>query len=310
LEAARKSGVLLTRDLLAILTPTNFDEVWPIIAPLLSQTIELQQSSGRRAMQSYMAAAALAAGFPLAKMRLPDTTKLGDGRLPSGMPWNRLIASQPLAVKHRIDNGMSAVEAVDRAKSQLTTAINSQAFSDFRDTAFDYVVQGPQAPSSVLGTGKPMAQLDAEYEERISTLRQQNENGIDTSAAVMRYYRQPEPGACSFCLMLATKGATYFGADTPYGSLWGKQMGFRGANRFGGARPHEWRAHTNCRCAMFPVFSNTAMSNITGVDDTYFNNKNSIWRDPKTGREYDLRAIAARKSQVKDLIAKRDLVSA
>ena len=310
LEIARKQGLVATLDLLALLTPDNFDELWPIIAPLINSTMSMQQESGRRAMQGYMTAAALSAGFPLMKMRLPDSTKQRTGLLPSGMPWQRLIASQPLAVKRRIDNGMSAVEAVSRSTNQMRTILNSQAFSDFRDTAFDFVVDGPQPP--VETQAQKMERLDREYEERINEIRakRENENGVDTSAATMRYYRQPEPGACSFCLMLATKGAVYFGADTPYQSLWGRQMGYRGTRRFGGNRPHEWKAHDNCRCTMYPVFSNVAMHGITGVDDTYFNNKNSVWRDAKSGREYDLRAIIARKNQVKDHVTGKVFVNA
>lgn len=310
LEIARKQGLVATLDLLALLTPDNFAELWPIIAPVINDAMELQQESGRRTMQGYMSVAALAAGFPLARMALPSITKQRTGLLPSGMPWQRLIAAQPMAVKHRIDNGMSAVEAVSRSQSQMRTILNSQAFSDFRDTAFDYVIEGPQPP--VETQAQKMERLDREYQERVNEIRAKrvNENGVDTSAMTLRYYRMPEPGACSFCMMLATKGAVYFGADTPYQSVWGRQMGFRGARRFGGNRPEEWKAHNNCKCTMYPVFSNVAMHGITGVDETYFNNKNSVWRDAKTGREYDLRALIARKNQVKDHVSQRVFVNA
>lgn len=299
LELARTQGVRAVTDLLALLTPDNFDELWPIIAPLVNQTMEMQQESGRRAMKGYVAVAALSAGLPLMKYALPDATKQRDGRLPSGMPWGRLIGSQPLAVKHRIDNGMSAVEAVDRARSQMQTIINSQAFSSFRDTAFDYVTSDGPTPDGMFEIKETrqeyLARLDREYDERIAEIRRQG--GVD-QRLFQRYARMPEPGACSFCLMLATKGAVYFGADTTNTRIWGRQLGFRGANRFGGNKPHEWRAHNNCRCAMFPVPGAKAMKGVIGIDATYFNEKNSVWRDTRSGREYDLRAILARKQQV------------
>ena len=316
LEIARKQGVRAAQDLLAILTPDNFDDLWPLIAPLVSATLDMQQQSGRRAMVSYMGVAALSAGFPLYKMKLPDVTMNRNGLLPSGMPWGRLIGSAPIAVKHRIENGMSAVEAVSRTQSQMFTAINSQAFSDFRDTAFDFMVEGPQPPEGMFEIKETrqeyMERLDREYNERVAELRSKPNSDVsfDISALTMRYYRQPEANACSFCLMLATKGAVYFGADTKRQSLWGRQVGFRGSNRFGGNRPYEWKSHNNCRCSMFPVFAGSAMSGIVGVDETYFNNKNSVWRDPRSGREYDLRRILSFKENIKDQITKRDLVNA
>ena len=316
LEIARKQGVRAAQDLLAVLTPDNFDELWPLIAPLVSETLQMQQESGRRAMKAYMGAAALAAGFPLYKMMLPSNTNTRNGRLPSGMPWGRLIGSAPLAVKHRIDNGMSAVEAVRRTQSQMFTVINSQAFSDFRDTAFDFTVNGPQPPEGMFEIKEKQSEyferLDREYNERVAELRGKKQvvDGVDLSALTMRYFRQPEANACPFCMLLATNGAVYYGADTKRQSLFGRQVGFRGTRRFGGNRPYEWKAHNNCRCSMFPVFSGTAMKGIVGVDDTYFNNKNSVWRDPRSGREYDLRRILSLKENIKDQIGKKDLVNA
>lgn len=306
LELARTQGVRAITDLLALLTPDNFDDLWPIIAPLMNQTMEMQQDSGRRAMQAFASVSAMSAGLPLMRVALPDSTRMRDGRLPSGMPWGRLIGSQPLAVKHRIDNGMSAVEAVSRAQGQMQTIVNSQAFSTFRDTAFDFVTSDGPTPDGMFEIKETrqeyLQRRQDEFYERMEFLR-----GSIDGRLFQRYARVPEPGACPFCMMLATKGAVYYGADTQSTRVGGRQIGFRGANRYGGNKPHEWRAHNNCRCSMFPVPSARAMKDVHGVDETYFNEKNSVWKDTKTGREYDLRAILARKQQT---TRQRELVTA
>lgn len=301
LDLARVQGVRAVTDLLALLTPDNYAELWPIIAPLVNDTMTMQQEAGRRAMGGYVTVAALAAGLPLAKWALPDQTYMRDGRLPSGMPWGRLIGSQPLAVKHRIDNGMSAVEAVARSRNQMQTIINSQAFSEFREISFDMVTDNfSKPPEGMFEIDKTraehMAELDREYDQRIQDLRRR---GAIDERLFTRYMRVPEANACPFCTMLATRGAVYYGADTKNTRVYGRQMGFRGRNRFGGNKPYEWKAHNNCRCTMYPVPASKAMSNVVGIDDTYFNEKNSVWRDTRTGREYDLRAVLARKQEIK-----------
>ena len=65
---------------------------------------------------------------------------------------------------------------------------------------------------------------------------------INVAKAGTRYARVPEPGACSWCLMLASRGAAYVGSQSAFG-----EMG---------------RYHDNCRCLAIEAKSEAALPRI------------------------------------------------
>jgi hypothetical protein len=80
---------------------------------------------------------------------------------------------------------------------------------------------------------------DAKARLAASTERLVQDTGRDTIIGNVQRDRQakawariPEPGACSFCLMLATRGAVYRSEKTA-----------------------EFKSHDNCRCHVEPVFT-------------------------------------------------------
>jgi hypothetical protein len=66
-------------------------------------------------------------------------------------------------------------------------------------------------------------------------------DAIKSDRKAKGWARVCEPGACSFCLLLATRGAVY------------REHSFTNANfKFSG--PGAFKAHNNCRCTLQPIF--------------------------------------------------------
>ena len=69
---------------------------------------------------------------------------------------------------------------------------------------------------------------------------------LSSLAAGNGYARQPEPGACSFCLMLASRGAVYASAEHA------SRVGAPGVVMRGFAKKGD-RFHDNCKCRAVEV---------------------------------------------------------
>lgn len=69
---------------------------------------------------------------------------------------------------------------------------------------------------------------------------------LSSLAAGNGYARQPEPGACSFCLMLASRGAVYASEEHA------TRVGAPGVVLRGGQKPKD-RFHDNCKCRAVEV---------------------------------------------------------
>lgn len=71
---------------------------------------------------------------------------------------------------------------------------------------------------------------------------------VDNDPRAVGYYRQPQPGACAFCLMLASRGAVYKTRKAA-----GRVVGRNGHAR--GNAPLGAPYHRNCHCQPRPIFS-------------------------------------------------------
>jgi hypothetical protein len=65
--------------------------------------------------------------------------------------------------------------------------------------------------------------------------------------------RVPEPGACSFCLLLATRGAVYKSKASAGANARSVHHKTRAGQEFAGAG--EFKVHDHCRCHVEPTFS-------------------------------------------------------
>ncbi len=302
LERMRNEGILAAKQILDLLTPNNIDRVWPLIAPTIDRLLQAQQDAGREAMMAYMSSVGIGLGYGMGRYVVPAAAAARDHRLPSGMPWSRLTSTGGQATLHRIENGLSPVEAVNFLKGQMTAAVADQLHDEARKVAADILKDAVD--------GRDWAQLDREHETELARIRhdaalaegrriRKNMSARGQSALrqayaltgrepypMTRYIRVPSPSACSFCLMLATRGAVY------YEDSWKVKKTFR---KDGNAS-----VHMHCRCVVMPEPSpGQWRHSIIGDQKQY---ENAVWRDTKYKRTVDIGRFA----EIKQVISVGD----
>lgn len=275
LERLRRAGVAQAAYLLSLVTEENYQDVWPYVQPLMGLVMQTQQDGARRILQGYFVGIALAVGVAVALNSKPDINSLSayrNGLLPSGMPWSRLISTVPTAIQHRVENGMSLRDALQRSKATLLVAANSQAFAEERNAAVD-VLQDTSRYSPGM---QQLIKEERERKERMPAIPagdvDDNWRPADTIFPV-RYIRQPNPGACSWCLLLATKGAIFRSRETARSA-----------------------GHNNCRCQVYPEPSPGAWRNKVLLTPAELEGK--VWRDVKRDVTYDLASLAAKSERI------------
>jgi len=293
LEYYRRQGMSAVLGFLRGIRTDQLDRIWPEVGPLIARLIREQQEAGQRATLQYYSAAALAIGLGRTKTLLPQASLDRRGLLPSGMPIQKLVDYAPIAFVHRMENGMSSFEAWNHTAAFIINASAQAAHEESRAVTAD-----------ILRKGTPdFEALDAEYEQKIRQIRHKarladhrrmmrnksarqkrmmgwgNSNG---DPLLTRFSRIPEPGACSFCLMLATKGPIYY-----EDSFDGPNARFRGNGTA--------RAHNNCRCTMVGEPFPGAYKQVLFGDREWYN---AEWRDRAYERTYVLREIIERRNAV------------
>jgi hypothetical protein len=298
LERSRAEGLAAVMPLLRIMTADNVEQVWPLVWPVLEALILEQQQQGRRLAVAYMGAIGVAAGLGLVTARTPAEALLRDGLLPSGVPVRRLLAAVPAAVGHRVDAGMPAPVAFQATFGKIVQAVNEAAHDEARKTAMDAVKVGridwdrkiedvvaanrAKYPDVVADHGPVLAPRER------SNVIDARDRFFGGGPAVTRYIRQPNAGACSWCLMLATKGPVY------YSHSWGaSNQRFRGDGNA--------RAHQNCRCTIVAEPVPGAYKDVILGDPEWY--EGQTWTDKKYKRTYELDVIVARLAQAKQAIA-------
>jgi len=293
LEVYRRQGMAAVLSFLRGIRTDELDQIWPEVGPLIGRLIREQQEAGQRATLTYYSGVALAMGLGRARTALPQAAIERRGLLPSGMPIQKLVDYAPIAFGHRMENGMSSYEAWNHTAAFIINASAQAAHEEARAVTAD-----------VLRKGTPdWETLDREFNEKVAAARHKarladhrrmmrnkspqqkrmmgwgNSNG---DPLLTRFSRIPEPGACSFCLMLATKGPIYY-----EDSFDGPNARFRGNGTA--------RAHNNCRCTMVGEPFPGAYRNVTFGNKEWYD---AEWRDRAYERTYVLREIVERRNSV------------
>lgn len=313
LEKSRIEGVATLSRLMRGVDATNIDRMWPLLAPVVERLIRAQQQQGRNLMLGYLSALGVAMGLGLVQARAPLAALERDGRLPSGMLMSTLVRSVPLAITHRLELGQPAKVAYHSTISQVVRAVNEGVHAESRDTATDVLKAG----------GVDWDALDAEYDAKIKALRGGKEDWAADDPRILaeqrrlmrnksakqkmmmgwgmsngdpwatRYIRVPSAGACSFCLMLATRGPIYYKDSFTH-----KRANYLGPRRF--KQNGEAQTHANCRCVLMPEPSPGFFKGTVVGEPEWFADK--VWTDPKSKRQYDLTRIAADVTSVRELV--------
>ena len=287
IEYIRNSGISAYAQIINGVAISELGDSWDTkTGPLLTRLIDSQQYASRTATMTYLTAVGVGVGLGPGKALVPEISRSRNGRLPSGMFTSSLVSAIPLTVAHRIENGLTAPEAWNKSINYVARAVREAPYSESRLTTTDVLKEGNlNWEFDDVVTGSDLDNFSIETEARrirrnatAKSAAAQNKVGQEMFPArwLARYSRVPSPGACSFCLMLATKGPVYY-ADSFSG---------RGASSSRLNAKGDARVHANCRCKLAAepergMYKNT----VFGDANQYMNTQ---WKDARYNRTYTL----------------------
>lgn len=284
------------------------DEAWAIKSRYLLALLALQHRAGQQASLDYLTNVGTAAGFAPGVAIPSQLSQDRVGRLPSGLLAAALFTSVPLAVAHRVRVGYSVQEAWDKSYSLMGRAVREAAWHESRATITDSL-KTERIDWETLDTEYEVARFENQREKaaydrerayyddhrrlmRNKSAQQKNRMGWGMSYSdplITRYARMPSPGACSFCLMLATKGAVYY--KDSFSSERSRSSAF---NALGDAR-----VHLNCKCRLVAeAYPGAYKDTIFGSAEDF---AKSEWKDHRYNRTYVLKNLVAGKIVVPNL---------
>ena len=286
IEYLRNTGIMAYTQMLAGVDYRDLAEGWDTkTGPLLTRLIDSQQFASRTATMTYLTAVGVGVGLGPGTALAPSASSNRNGRLPSGMFTSSLVSAIPLTVAHRVENGLTAPEAWNKSINYVARAVREAPYSESRLTTTDVLKEGNLnwefddviADSDLDFT----VETEARRIRRNATAKSaaaQNKVGQEMFPArwLARYSRVPSPGACSFCLMLATKGPVYY-ADSFSG---------RGASSSRLNAKGDARVHANCRCKLIAEPERGMFKNKVFGDANQYMNK--AWKDARYKRTYTL----------------------
>ena len=286
IEYLRNTGIMAYTQMLAGVDYRDLAEGWDTkTGPLLTRLIDSQQFASRTATMTYLTAVGVGVGLGPGTALAPSASSNRNGRLPSGMFTSSLVSAIPLTVAHRIENGLTVPEAWNKSINYVARAVREAPYSESRLTTTDVLKEGNLnwefddviADSDLDFT----VETEARRIRRNATAKSaaaQNKVGQEMFPArwLARYSRMPSPGACSFCLMLATKGPVYY-ADSFSG---------RGASSSRLNAKGDARVHANCRCKLIAEPERGMYKSVVFGDANQY--MNVQWKDARYKRTYTL----------------------
>jgi hypothetical protein len=302
-ELARinREGVFAFTELMKGVDPGALsDESWELQSRYLIALLYIQQGAGRQASLDYLTSVGVASGFSPGRARPSLAAEDRRGSLPSGLAAAALFTTVPMAVRHRVSMGFSEQEAWNKSYGLMGRAVSEAAWFEARETMTD----------SLKSEGIDWKSLDDDFDNarmenrereylkdhrrmmRDKSAQQKNRMGWGSSNGdplITRYARVPSPGACSFCLMLATKGAVYYKDSFSGGNSSSSRF-----NGLGGAR-----VHRNCKCRLLAeAFPGAYEGKVFGSAADF---AKAEWTDHRYERTYELKNLLNGRIVVPDL---------
>ena len=286
IEYLRNTGIMAYTQMLAGVDYRDLAEGWDTkTGPLLTRLIDSQQFASRTATMTYLTAVGVGVGLGPGTALAPSASSNRNGRLPSGMFTGSLVSAIPLTVAHRVENGLTAPEAWNKSINYVARAVREAPYSESRLTTTDVLKEGNlnwEFDDVVVDSDLDFTvEAEARRIRRNATAKSaaaQNKVGQEMFPArwLARYSRVPSPGACSFCLMLATRGPVYY-ADSFSG---------RGASSSRLNAKGDARVHANCRCKLAAEPERGMYKKTVFGDANQY--MNAQWKDARYKRTYTL----------------------
>ena len=231
---------------------TSFASIVPIVTGIYETTTIFAQD----ATDEYLTLKAALDALPIRwdwSLGRPDAPRL----LPSGADAPVHFARAPWGVQSLIGQGMDPQEAIDASRARAIRAIGSQPHYVARQVTADrtFAVNaagGLRLTDSGVTTPRDVSSSWLDELERFANAGPAPRLVLDASSRIsgvlasMRWRRVPSPGACSFCLTLASRGAVYITAESAVtvGSPHSKRRRSRRLTPMVDGGPF----HDNCRC--------------------------------------------------------------
>ena len=231
LDRLRSWGIAAVVRAYAEVDPDDIEGSWPRVWARLVATYGATTAEGLTAADEYMMLKAAAVGRDYVghwQDGRPDAPRL----LPSGYPVKDWLATSPLGMKKLIGDGMDPAAAIEVSQARTARAVATQPFQSLRDTTFNRFLV-----DSLVAEGKPIPDDLEPY------FREVEDYANKGDPTFRRWRRIPSPGACSFCLMLASRSDyTTRDAATYAGGSSGRR---KSSKQESGTKFHE-----SCRCTV------------------------------------------------------------
>lgn len=267
LEHLRRWGILATLSAYRKVSPDDLDASFAAIAPSLNAIYGAAVVNALDTTDEYMALLAL-----LGDRQYLANWRLGRPNAPTqlfgGTPFATWNAYAAAAVKGMIANGMNPSEAVGISEARAAQQVASSPLQQARSTTWNRFLTDSLIGESDISPAdlKPWTDEVEQYANLWDGQRVRDYGGT-----WQRWQRVPSPGACSFCLMLATR-SDYTSADAAMyaGGLEGtvRRQSRRGRDnmlagvtrrRTSGMESGD-RYHRSCRCTVRMVTKGAPMA--------------------------------------------------
>lgn len=201
-DELRAFGLLALAALYAQVSVDDIDGTLGPASVAAAALYEAMAAAALSACDEYMALKGAVAGVDLVfDWRRGDPT--APSQLPSGMDVRYFMSRAPAGVKALVAKGMPAADAVATSEGRAARAVGSVAHQEVRDTL-------ARRASGIDGAAMPQDAVDRFVREAERYANESYAAGAGERRTRVRYRRVPSPGACSFCLTLASRGGVYW----------------------------------------------------------------------------------------------------
>lgn len=255
LEDLRRWGIAGAFAAYELADTDDLDESMPFVATVMAGVYGAAIINALSTTDEYMGLQAAIGGDTYTadwRKGRPDAPSL----MFSGRPFRQWMALAAAGIKRLISEGLSPSEAVEVSRARAAGQVASQSLQAARSSTFNRFV----ADALIVETDMPPELLRPwtdEVEQYANLWEGQRRR--EYPGTWERWQRVPSPGACSFCLMLATR-SNYTSADAAMyaGGAEGTERARRGpTNRLAGVSRRRTskmesgdRYHRNCRCTV------------------------------------------------------------
>lgn len=257
LDSLRTWGIAATVNAYGLLDLDRIDATFPVVEALCRAVYGVATAETLTATDEYMTLKAAAAGSEyVASWQAGD--RIGaPNELPSGFPFQQWMSNAPAGMKRAIANGAEPKAAADLSMRRTVNEVTTTVYQRPRETTYNRFLV-----DALVARDEPIPVDLTGYYREVETYANlwDGTSRREYRETWERWRRVPSPGACDWCLMLATR-SNYTSADAAMYAGGGEGQtrmtpGSNGPRRAGvqrrrsSAQQSGSRYHRSCRCTV------------------------------------------------------------